>query len=305
MEIRKNFFKLLLIIHLLVLTGCGATDSSDEYNNQNIPLDGRDGGVIAFSINENDIYAINGDGTGLLQLTNRSDPDSGPAWSPDGNEIAFYSQINSNTWSLFIMNADGSNIQRITFDSNVNDNQPSWTPDGRILFAREYPSQNNETEVWIVNPDGSELRRIAENASYPSCSNDGTKIVYPVYSDGDGEIWVMNINGSNKVKITDNQSQDWLPAWSPISDQIVFQSDREGNHEIYIMNSDGSNLQRLTNNSFYDGYPRWSPDGSKIVFESKRDGHYEIYKMDVDGSNQVRLTFTNGNSFQPDWKSAN
>ena len=98
MEIRKNFFKHLLIIHLLVLTGCGATDSSDEYNNQNIPLDGRDGGVIAFSINENDIYAMNGDGSGVLQLTNRSDPDSGPAWSPDGNKIAFYSQINSNTW---------------------------------------------------------------------------------------------------------------------------------------------------------------------------------------------------------------
>jgi TolB protein len=301
MKLTKKFFEYFLVILFLMLIGCGATGN----NGNNIPLDGRGGGVIAFSINENDIYSINGDGTGLLQLTNRPGPDSGPGWSPDGNKIAFYSQINSKTWSLFIMNADGSNIKRITFDSNVNDNQPSWTPDGRILFAREYPLQNNKTEVWIVNPDGSDLNRIAEDGSYPSCSNDGTKVVYPVYSDGDGEIWVMNLDGSNKVKITNNQSQDWLPAWSPISDQIVFQSDRDGNHEIYIMNSNGSNVQRLTNNSFYDGYPRWSPDGSKIIFESKRDGHYEIYKMNVDGSNQERLTFTDGNAFQPDWKSKN
>ncbi|RLC52479.1 MAG: hypothetical protein DRI23_02680 [Candidatus Cloacimonadota bacterium] len=263
----------------------------------------QENGIITFSIDDINIYTINGDGSGLLQLNNHPGSDSGPAWSPTGDKIAFYAQIDSNTWSLHIMDADGSNIDRITFDSNVIDNQPSWTPDGRILFAREYPLQNYATEVWIVNPDGSDLNIIAEDGSYPHCSNDGTKIVYPVYSDGDGEIWIMDIDGANQVKITDNESEEWLPAWSPIADQIVFQSDRDGNHEIYIMNTDGSDVQRLTNNSFYDGYPRWKPDGSKIVFETTRDGNYQIYKMDISGLNQERLTFTNGNTFQPDWKS--
>ena len=263
---------------------------------------GQSNGAIAFSIDDNDIYTINKDGSGFKKISDKPGSDSGPAWSPNGDKLAFYTQINSNTASLHIMDADGSNLQRITFDSEVIDNQPSWTPDGRILFAREYPLENDKTEVWIVNSDGSNLQRITNDGSYPHCSNDGTKVVYPVYSDGDGEIWITNIDGSNSTKITDNEFAEWLPAWSPISDQIIFQSDRHGNHEIYMMNADGSNIQRLTNNSYYDGYPRWSPDGSKIVFESTRDGLYQIYTMDKNGRNQKRLTFTNGNTFQPDWQ---
>jgi len=291
-----------LTVFTTLLLSIFLTDNSYSQVNKHLG-DGKGDGIIAFSMNDNDIYTIYGDGTGFLQLNNKPGSDSGPTWSPTGDKIAFYAQIDSNTWSIHIMDADGSNILRITFDPNVIDNQPTWTPDGRILFAREYPLQNYATEVWIVNPDGSNLYIIAEDGSYPHCSNNGAKIVYPVYSDGDGEIWIMDIDGSNQVKITDNESEEWLPAWSPIVDQIVFQSDRDGNHEIYIMNTDGSNLQRLTNNLFYDGYPRWSPDGSKIAFESTRDGHYEIYKMDTTGLNQERLTFTNGNTFQPDWKS--
>jgi TolB protein len=306
MKMRKlaASFKRFLPVLLSLLMGGGAADSSIEKNSRrNIPLDGRGGGVIAFSVDENAIYAINGDGTGLLRLSHKPGPDSGPAWSPNGDKISFTRQVDSKTWSLYIMNADGSQIQRITFDTNVHDNQPCWTLDGRILFAREYPLQKTRTEVWTVNPDGRELKRIAENGSYPSCSRDGAKIVYPVYSDGDGEIWMMNRDGSDQVKITDNQSQDWLPAWSPTGDQIVFQSNRDGNHEIYTMNVKGRDIRRLTENSFYDGYPRWSPDGTKIIFESARDGHSEIYTMNVDGSNQERLTFTNGNAYQPDWGS--
>ena len=260
-----------------------------------------DSGKIVFSINEKDIYTMNEDGTGFQKITHHPGNHTGPAWSPSGEKIAFYDQINNNSASEYIMNADGSNIKRLTFDTNVIDSPPCWTSDGKIIFAREYPLVNSKTEIWMVDSSGSNLHKIVEDGSYPDCSYDGTKIVYPVYSDGDGEIWINNIEGTDPVKITDNQSQEWLPAWSPVTDQIVFQSDRDGNHEIYIMNIDGSNIRRLTNNSFYDGYPRWSPDGSQIVFESLRDGHYEIYKMDTTGLNQERLTVTNGNAFQPDW----
>ena len=60
-----------------------------------------DCGVIAFSIDDIDIYTINGDGSGFQKIANKPGSDSGPAWSPNGEKIVFYAQINSNTWSLY------------------------------------------------------------------------------------------------------------------------------------------------------------------------------------------------------------
>jgi len=265
-------------------------------------------GTLAYAITPPDgnaeIFLMNADGSEKTQLTNETGKPYGPAFSPDTTKIAFYNHLNDQTWSLYMMNADGGNIQQLTNASDTLDWSPDWSPDGsKIVFARSYPSPVWRSEVWMINPDGTDLHKVSDvDGQGPDWSPDGSKIVYFNYIDGGGDIWVMNADGTNPIKLTDNPSEDWWPKFSPDGSKIAFQSKRDGNHEIYIMNNDGSNPLRLTNNLADDEDPNWSPDGTKIAFISMRDGHYEIYTMNADGSNQTRITNTDGHAIDPDWK---
>jgi Tol biopolymer transport system component len=265
-------------------------------------------GVIAFSNtppdDNNEIYIINADGTGLQRLTNRPGRDAGPSWSPDATEIAFYTHYdNLNTWSIFKMNADGSDIVRLTNTAGVFDSSPHWSPDGSlIIYSREYPPIFN-AEIWKMNADGTNIHRIVEDGLGGEWSPDGSQIVYASQQDGDFEIYLMSDDGSGLLKLTDNDADDLWPSWSPDGNWLVFQSDRDGNVETYKMKKDGTVQTRLTNSPGIDAGPDWSPDGEYIAFVSGRDGNFEIYIMNADGSDQSRLTSNLAvHNIQPDWK---
>ncbi|MEO8394979.1 MAG: TIR domain-containing protein [Chloroflexota bacterium] len=185
-------------------------------------------------------------------------------------------------------------------------NTPKVTPNGggrgQIAF---YTNRDGNYEIYVMNADGSDPRRLTNNAAMdmnPAWSPDGLQIAFDSKQDGNAEIYAMNADGSNPYKLSDNPAFNAYPAWSLDGTQIAFQSYRDENYEIYIMNADGSsNPRNLSNNSAADYIPAWSPDGTQIAFYSERDGNLEIYVMNADGSNPHRLTNNLATDFTPAW----
>jgi TolB protein len=182
-----------------------------------IPKNSQDGG---------DIYTINVDGTGLTRLTTDPANDTTPAWSPDGNKIAFASLrnpvANEVNYEIYVMNADGSNQTRITNNTKF-DLSPAWSPDSaRIAFTSR---RDDDFEVYAMNADGSNQTRLtnsAEQDSDPKWSPDGTKIVFLTSRGGRfGEIYTMNPDGSNPVNITNADFFDMDPSWQPATTPFV------------------------------------------------------------------------------------
>src|SRR6185436_2023005 len=93
-------------------------------------------GRIAFQSDRdgnNEIYVMNGDGSGLINLTNDPSDDYLPVWSPDGKRILFSSTRDGN-WEIYMMNADGSAQTNLT-NNPANDGDMNWSPDGtQIVF---------------------------------------------------------------------------------------------------------------------------------------------------------------------------
>ena len=279
---------------------------------------------IAFVSNrdgDKDIYVMDTDGGNLRRLTNNSDGDGDPVWSPDGKRIAFKSDrdghVNVHGWpthDIYVMDADGSNPQNLT-NNPADDWDPSWSPDGkRIAFTSRRDGPFN-IEVYVMDADGSNLQNLTNNPRddrNPSWSPYGAHIVFSARRKGHfenkfsitHEVYVMNVDGGNQRRLTENRNNDWDPVWSPDGKRIAFEADRKGNLEkfdIYVMDADGGNLQKLTNHRAWDGSPSWSPDGERIVFHSERDGNYEIYVMDADGGNLQNLTNHRRGDFSPAW----
>jgi Tol biopolymer transport system component len=299
------------IVSVLVVTGLITTCQNAER-----PLGPRDGpefgmsaakgitGTIAFHSNragDFDIWIMNADGSRPIQLTNTTDNDIDPVWSPDAKRIAF-NRFNStfSTVEILVMNADGSGVTHIADNAFAT----AWSPDGkRIAFAS---NRGSGDEVFVMNADGSGVTQLTNNAfrDFPTAwSPDGKQILFQSDRAGNNELYVMNANGTGVVtRLTNNPASDEgdHAGWSPNGKRIIFSSTRDGDDlDIFVMNADGSGVTQLTHNDFIaDDDPVWSPDGKRIAFHSTRDGGDEdIFVMNADGTGVIPLT---SNSVLPD-----
>jgi Tol biopolymer transport system component len=259
-----------------------------------------------------EIYLMNSDGSGLVNLTNHPAFDANPAWSPDGSKIAFTTERDGNL-EIYVMNANGTGLVNLT-RSPRSESMPSWSPDGsKIAFKRDVGGELF-LEIAIMNADGSNPVNVSNNPDFvqrATWSPDGSRIAYGSDRDFDTsgytelafEIYVTDADGTRPFNLTNtDNAEDDFPAWSPDGSSIAFHSNRSGNWDIFLANPDGSGIVNLTQHSAGDYLPAWSKDGSRIAFESNRDGDIEVYVMKADGSSVVRLTNQPGADSFPAWR---
>lgn len=243
-------------------------------------------------------------------LTRRPADDLSPSWSPDGSQLAFYSDFDGNgTAELLAMDANGGNIRLLMPQDGGNNWRPVWSPDGqRVTYMLGFEL------IQIVFLDEGRSENYGRGFS-PSWSPDGQRIVY--YADPDGrlnaDIYMLDVRTKRAYNLTNHGANDWAPAWSPVGPLIAFVSNRNGNNEIYLIDAlctadisriggCGRTVSRLTNTDQHETSPAWSPDGQRIAFVSKRGRHDQLFVMDADGQRVQRLTFENANNRFPVWK---
>lgn len=311
---------LFTLLFLPPAGGCGGGSDpvtpTDTVPSDTIPLDGRGGGVIAYTSQPessgglHQIHVMNGDGTASEILISASIGLNHHDWSPNAVQLAavgYYGQ----TWSVHTVNADGTNLTRLTDTEGVWDNEPTWSPDGtRLTFSRTYPDDGFRSELWTMNADGTDAQFIGVEGFQPRWSVDGYRLIFQSrlseLAGGQSDIMTCGADGSNLQAVTDTPENEFAPIWSPDGTRIAFASDEDGDFDLFVMNGDGTGIQRLTENSVDDFAPRWSPNGALIAFTSDSSGsqHWEVYVIGSDGSNGRRVTYTTppNTAINPVWR---
>jgi TolB protein len=163
---------------------------------------------------------------------------------------------------------------------------------------------NTSTELYTINFDGSELRRITNHNSLtvsPRWSYDGRQLAFTSFKDGNPDIYLHALTSGKTEKLISYPGLNLPGSWSRDSSRLLVTLSRDGNQEIYDMNLSSKVLQRLTREFSIDVSPVRSPDEKRIAFVSNRDGSPQIYTMDADGSNVRRLTFEGNYNTSPAW----
>lgn len=277
--------------------GGGAVTDPEAYNSSGADWS-HSKKLIAFHSNREalvpQIYLMNPDGSDQQPLVRLPRGAAFPSFSQSGNELCFQSQTMP-ARDIYIVNVHGTGLTNLTSPLAVpgqtgqsGDNlRCDWSPKSNaIVFAtnRDDPpgttTINRNDEIYVMNADGSDVRRLTGTTEQP-------------------------VPGA-----------DVNPAWSPKGDRIAFESNRSGRPEIWIMNADGSDPTRLTN---FEGLstpsnvsvtkPTWSPTGDRIAFHRRvgpqdMRGHFEIYTIVVGPdmtAAQITVTPLPGFSGFPAW----
>ncbi|TMK33369.1 MAG: hypothetical protein E6G64_04535 [Actinobacteria bacterium] len=271
-------------------------------------------GEIAYvcqQANRAKICIVNADGTAVRGLTkSRAGEVQGPAWSPDGQKIAFARRIGRD-WSIDVLDLRSGREQRVVSSSVVAWN-PTWSPDGRKLafeMTVETPAAVDLEGIFVANVNGSGLRRLTRtdvNAVMPSWSPDGRRIAHVRFSPPrngrqDSNIWLMNANGRGQREVARKTSR---PAWSPDGKSLAFVN---GHAEICVMHPDGTSRRCLMKNTFVDNRPTWSPDGKWLAFDRcvrDRSLCEQVWIVRVDSTGARRLTTPKPSSanLDPTWR---
>ena len=191
------------------------------------------------------------------------------------------------------MNPDGSGKTNIT-NQAAQDFNPTWSSDGRTILFESERIAVGVSELWSMNPDGSNPQPLVRNgppsdrafAFHP----DNSQVVFQSNRDANAEIYKMNADGSGQVNLSDHPLADANADWSSDGLRIVWDSARSGNREIWTMDPFGGSLAQLTFFPGEDSGARWSPDGTKIAFQRNDGGNFDIMVMNADGTNVRNLT---------------
>ena len=236
-----------------------------------------------------DIYSRRVAGSAALNLTTDSpDDDTQPAFSPDGEFIAFRSSRQGG--GIYVMGAMGDAPRRVTTFGY----HPAWSPNGKELVFASSPTEAPEvrypSELWVADVASGSTRKLRDSGYHPSWSPDGRWIAYwDGRATGRRDMFLIPPTGGKPVQITNDLYLNWNPVWSPVGDYLYFASNRGGSMNLWRLRIDSAAgrpagpPEPLTTPSPYIGYISISADGSRIAYISQVRT-YNLYRIPFDPS---------------------
>lgn len=228
-------------------------------------------------------------------------PIMSPAWSPDGESIAYVS-FETRSAAVYVQTVRTAERRRVSARAGVN-GAPAWSPDGKRL-ALTLSSASGNLDVHVLELDTGTLTRVTEHPAIdtePVWSSDGTVIYFTSDRAGGPQIYRANpVAGAAVQRVSFSGSYNARPRASPDGRQLAHVTREGAAYRIAVLDLQNGSVRVLSKGT-QDESPGFSPDGGTLIYAGRERGQGVLATVSTDGLISQRLQATSGDVREPAW----
>jgi TolB protein len=247
------------------------------------------------------LVVADADGENQQTIATSTEPLMSPAWSPDGQSLAYVS-FESKASAIYVQTLRTGERRRVSARAGIN-GAPAWSPDGGTL-ALTLSRKDGDVDVYTLKLDSQVLTRMTFDPGIdtePSWSSDGTKLYFSSDRAGGPQIYQIDVAEPNKpARVSFEGTYNARPRISPDGKQLAVVYLDRGNYRIATIDL-GSKAVRVLSQGRQDESPSFAPNGATLIYATQDRGRGVLATVSIDGRVTQRLAAASGDVREPVW----